>query len=77
MIKMHCVYARNPRMSFDMSLPDVPNAFEMCIDRVRNHASGVYDASRVEVEGYTDEIHVYLRRRNSTRRDFVASYQAE
>jgi hypothetical protein len=33
---------------------------------------------RAQIESYTDEVHVFVTRRNNNRRrDFVASYQAE
>jgi hypothetical protein len=47
-----------------------------CVNVITSCANLYYDASRVEIEQYTDELHVFVRRRNSSRRDFVASYHA-
>ncbi len=72
-------YARNRHMRIAFAESDD------IADRIERHAQIVYDrllpradfVSRVHVESYTDEIHVFLRRVNSNRLDFVASYQAE
>jgi hypothetical protein len=45
-------------------------------DDVAAEAQRCY-GERGQVEGYTDEVHVYRVRRDGKRRDFVASYQVE
>jgi hypothetical protein len=45
-------------------------------DDVIAEAVRVYN-TRAQCECYTDEVHVFVTRRDGKRRDFVASYQAE
>jgi hypothetical protein len=72
MYKYCCAYARNHRLLHDIERATI----DECVDVIEYHARRVYH-DRVMIEQYTDEIHVYVRRRNNNRRDFVASYQAE
>jgi hypothetical protein len=71
-VTYECAYARNHRLL--MNVECATN--DECVQFVEYHAKRVYDASRVEIECYTDELHVFVRRHNSSRRDFVASYHA-
>jgi hypothetical protein len=68
-----CVYARNKYLRI-MSFCDATH--DDVIKLIELNVSHVYDMSRVEFEQYTDELHVFVRRRNNKRRDFVASFHA-
>jgi hypothetical protein len=68
--KYVCMFARNPRMNIDLNPPDVSNAEEMCCDRIRQRARGVYGQADIRIEAYTDQFDLYVNGRK------VACYMA-
>jgi hypothetical protein len=64
--KFVCVFRRSRKMAQEVATEQA----------VFFEARRVY-GYRAHCELYTDEVHVFVTRRDGKRRDFVASYQAE
>lgn len=67
-----CAYARNHRLLMNVDHASIDDAIAF----IEYHAQRTYPNRVVTIEQYTDEFHVYVKRVNNNRRDFIASYQS-